>query len=125
MRGDGRSQVPACREAHDTHIIMIDVPIHRMTTNHPDGLFGIRYRDIEIAVGHAVFQHDQRNTLAIEESCPLMTLVVHGEMGIATTRTTNNGTSRCFLCIGQINCQFCFVFLVTIERAPTIQSSGK
>ena len=42
-----------------------------------------------------------------------MTFMIHRQMRISATRTAHDGTTRCFLFIGQINSEFCLVFLIT------------
>ena len=89
------------------------MPLGSTTTNGLDSLLCIRDGNQTVAMRHAVFQHDERNTLIIKEGSPLMPFMIHSKIGIATTRTTYDSTPCSFLRIRQIDSQFCLIILVT------------
>ena len=61
---------------------------------------------------HAVFQYNERYPLIIKECGPLMALMIYGQMGIASTRTTNYSTARSLIFIRQINSYFRFILII-------------
>ena len=101
MGSHRRSQVSACREAHDAYIVRIDVPLLGMPANQSDSLFGILCRNGIVTVGHAVFQHDEGNALSVEERSPVEAFVLHGQMLVATTGAAHHGTPCGFLLVRQ------------------------
>ena len=112
MGGDGGGEVTASREAHDAHIVGVDVPLGGMAAHELHGLLGIGDGDEAVTVGHAVLEDDEGDALVIEERGPLMTLVVHGEVGIAATRAAHHSAPCSLLLGGQINGEFRFVSIV-------------
>ena len=112
MGGDGGGEMAASREAHDTHIVGVDMPLSGMTAHEFHGLLSIGDGDEAVAMRHAVFEDDEGDALVIEERGPLMTLVIHGEMGIAATRAAHY-SAPCSLLLGrQIDGDFRFVGIV-------------
>ena len=93
MRADRRSQMTTSREAHDSHILLIDMPDCSTVTNRAHSLIGVTQRNVTVALRHTILQHKESNTLPVEIFSPLMTLMIHCQMGIATTRTINHSTT--------------------------------
>ena len=116
MGGDGRGKVSTCREAHDAHIIRINMPLGGMATHGLHSLFGIRDWDKAVAVRHAVFEHNKGDTLIIEECSPLVTLMIHGKVCISTARAADHSTPRGTLGIRQINSYFCVVVSIRADH---------
>lgn len=54
---------------------------------------GVADRYVGIAVGHAVLQDYGCDAVALEEFCPVVAFLLHGEMLIATTGTYHDGAS--------------------------------
>ena len=61
---------------------------------------------------HTILQYDERNTMIIEKGSPLMPLVIHSQMRVATTRTANYRTACSLLGIRQIDRKLSFVLSV-------------
>ena len=77
MCRDSRSQMATCREAHDTHIVGIDMPHCCTVANHADGLLCIAHGYRAIAMGHTVGQHKEGNALIVEPLGPVLPFVLH------------------------------------------------
>ena len=90
----------ASRETHDTYIVGIDSPCLGRVANDADSLLGITHRDGAVTARHPVSHNEESYALTIEPFCPVMALMVNGQMGITTTRQIDDGTSRRIL--GQI-----------------------
>ena len=114
MGSNRRSQVTAGREAHDTDILRIDVPLLGMPAHQLHGLLGIVGRNLTHTVWHAVFQNNESNALLVEERCPVVTFMLHGQMTVATSRTTHDGTSCSLFGLGQIDPHLCHIRGVVI-----------
>ena len=84
-------------------------------------LFSILGRHLPDAVWHAVLHHDQCNALTIEERRPLVTLVVHSQMAVATARTAHHGTSRGLFLVGQIHPHLRHVLRIVVARLRTFR----
>ena len=82
-----RSQMAASREAHDTHILLINMPDSSTVTNRAHSLISIAQGNITVALRHTILQNKESNTLPVEIFCPLMSLMIHCKMRIATSRT--------------------------------------
>ena len=94
MRGNGRCQMAACRRAHYAHVVGIYVPVGGVAAHQSDGLLGVRYGHILLAVRHSVFQHDGSYAHVVEERRPVVALMVHGQMLVAASGTYHHGASR-------------------------------
>ena len=57
-------------------------------------LISIAQRNVTITMRHAILQDEEGNALLVEILCPLMALMVHGEMGISTSRAIDHRTTR-------------------------------
>ena len=114
--GDGRCQMAASREAHDAHLLGIDVPGFCHAAYQSHGLLGILDGYPIGSVWHAVFQYDDGNAHAVEERCPLRAFVLHGQMAVATTRADDDGTPRRLALGRQIDRHLCHILRVAITR---------
>ena len=119
--GNGRGQMATCREAHDTYILRVDMPLLSMTAHQSDSLFSILGRHLPSTMRHAVFQHDEDNTLTIEERSPLVSFMVHSQMTIATARTAYHGTSCGLLLIRQIDPHLGHILRIAIAGLGTVR----
>ena len=121
MGSNSRGQVTTCRETHDAHILRVDVPLLGMATYQADSLFSILGRNLPDAMGHAILQHDESNTLTVEERRPLVSFMIHSQSCIATTRTTYYGTSRSLLLVRQIDPYLSHILRITITGVRTVR----
>ena len=101
-----------CREAHDAHVLWVDIPLFGMPAHRLHGLFGIADGHLEVAVGHAILQYDERNALIVEEPLPVSALVLHGQMAVGTAWAAHNRPSCRLLLVGQKHRQFGLVLSV-------------
>lgn len=114
MGGNSRGQVTTCREAHDANVLGIDVPLLGIAAHQTGGFLSILGRYCIVAMRHAVFHDDEGNALTIKELGPVVSLVVHGQMLVATTRTAYHSPSGSLLGIGQIHPYLGHVVGITI-----------
>ena len=101
VRGDARCQMPASRRAHDAHIEGIDAPDESRVTHGADGILGIREGDAAVALRHAVGKHEVGNALLVEIGSPVVTLMVHSQMGVASAGQCHHGPPRGL--VGQVS----------------------
>ena len=97
---DGRSQMTSSREAHNTHILTVDVPDRGAVAHGAHRLAGIFHGHSMSAMRHTVFQHKKSYALLVEILSPVVSLMIEGQMRIASTRTVDDSSSRRVL--GQI-----------------------
>ena len=94
MGADGRSQMSTSREAHDTYVFLINMPNGSAISYGTHRLISIAQRNVTITVRHTILQDEEGNALLVEILSPLMALMVHGEMGISTSRAIDHRTTR-------------------------------
>ena len=114
MGGNSRSEMTSRREAHDADVVTVDMPLDGVPADCFYGLLSIGDGDETVAMRHAVLQYNEGDTLVVEERGPLMTLMIHRQMGIATSRTADHSATSSLLFIRQIDYQFCLVFIVSV-----------
>ena len=83
----------ACGKAHYTDIIRIDMPHGGTVTDSSNGIVCIGKRDVSVTIRHAICKHTIGDALRVEIISPVVALVVHGQMGIASTRTSYYGSA--------------------------------
>ena len=83
----------ASREAHDTHILLINMPYSSTVSHGTHRLISITERNIAVALRHAILQNEVGNALLVEIFSPLMSLMFHGEMRISASRTVYHSTT--------------------------------
>ena len=94
MRRNGRSQMSTSRKAHDTHILRINIPHLCRIPDCTDSLLSVAHRNTPITIWHTIGEHKKSDALIIKVRRPVVPLVLYGQMGIATTRTVHDSTSR-------------------------------
>ena len=115
-----RCQMTACRESHDAHVLLVDMPLVSMSAHHLHRLLRILQGHLVVAMGHTVFQHDERNALPVEERSPVVTFMLHRQMLVAAARTAHHRPSRSLLAVGQVHPYLSLVFRVAIAHTCTV-----
>ena len=114
MSGYGGRQMAACRRAHNAHLVGLYAPFGGVAAHKAHGLFGIRDGNVGVAMRHAVFKYDGCNAHVVEESSPVVPLMVHRQVLIAATRAYHHGTARCLFGRGQIDTHLGRVGSITV-----------
>ena len=94
MGADRRSQMASSREAHDTNILLVDMPNSGTVSHRTHSLISIAERNVMVAMRHTILQDKEGDALLIEILSPLMSLMIQGEMSVTATRTIHHSTSR-------------------------------
>ena len=74
------------RKSHNPYIIRIDIPYRGTVADGSDRIVCVGQRDVAITIRHTVCQHKIGDTLSVEVFCPVVSLMIHGEMAVSTAR---------------------------------------
>ena len=89
-----RRQMSAGRGAHDAHVERVDAPLQGRVAHGAQGLTSVAQRNVAVALGHAIFQHEERNALFVEIRSPVGAFVGHGQVAVAAAGAGDDGPSR-------------------------------
>ena len=101
VSGKGGGKMSTCRRTHDAHLVGVDVPRLGIAAHKTHSLLGVLKGHLVYAVGHTIFQHHGGNTHVVEKRSPVAPLMIHCEMGIATTWTNHDAAPSGTLRVGK------------------------